>query len=143
MNFTEYEKYNPLILRVSIAFLWIWMAVVPKLIFPEPRVMMVSKSWTAVFMPVSPKTFIFLLAIAELILGIMLLIGLFTRIVSATQIVLTIIFVIGLWNIAVAQGLTSPLAHLFFKDIPLIAGNIVLVITGGGIYSLDNKRDKS
>jgi len=138
---SENEKYIPLILRVSIAFLWIWMAVVPKLMFPKPRIGMVSKSWVASFMPFSPQVFIYSLAVIELILGILLLVGLWTRIVSATQIVLTIIFVIGLWNIAAAQGLTSPLAHLFLKDIPLIAGNLVLVITGGGAYSIDEKRD--
>jgi len=35
-------------------------------------------------------------------------------------------------------GITSPLAHLFLKDIPLMAGNIILIITGGGkVASLD------
>ena len=69
-----------------------------------------------------------------------MLIGLWTRIVSGIQIVLTIVFVVGLWNLVAAAGLTSPLAHLFFKDIPLIAGNFVLIITGGGRYSIDNLR---
>ena len=136
----ESAKYIPLILRVGIAFLWIWMAVVPKFIFSKPRIMMVSKSWLFPYFPFSAEAFVYGLGIIELVLGILLLVGLFTRFVSTTMVVMTVAFIIGLFNIATAAqgGITSPLAHLFLKDIPLIAGNIVLIITGGGAYSLDN-----
>jgi len=141
MDFKSYEKYIPLLLRVSIGFLWIWMAVVPKFIYPSPRVMMVSKSWVAAFMPITPTQFVYGLGVIELILGTLLIVGLWTRLVSGIQIVFVVIFFVGLFNLVTAQplGITSPLAHLFFKDIPLIAGNLVLIITGGGaIASLDN-----
>jgi len=138
------EKYIPLILRVGVAFLWIWMAIVPKFIFPKPRIMMVSKSWIMPYFPFSAEAFVYGLGILELILGILLLIGLFTRTVSALQVVLTLAFIVGLFNVAAAMqgGITSPLAHLFLKDVPLIAANIVLIITGGGAYSIDNLRKK-
>ncbi len=142
INTKKYEKYIPLILRLGIGFLWIWMAVVPKIIFPKPRFAMVSKSWVYPYIPFSAQAFVYSLAAVELVLGVLLMVGLWTRLVSAIQIALTMVFIIGLWNIAAAQGITSPLANLLFKDIPLIAGNIVLVITGGGLYSFDSMRDK-
>jgi uncharacterized membrane protein YphA (DoxX/SURF4 family) len=143
VEFNEYEQYIPLLLRVTIAFLWIWMAVVPKMIFPEPRFGMVSKSWVMPLMPISPQMLVYSLAVVELFLGVLLLIGLWTRVVSAIQIALTVIFIIGLVNLAAAQGLTSPLTHLLLKDIPLIAGSLVLIITGGGAYSIDRRRKNS
>jgi len=134
------EQYIPIILRVVVGSLWIWMAIVPKLINPEPRIAMVSKSWIepllSVFM--GPETFIYILAFLELITGLMLLVGWFTRVASSIQIGLIIAIIVGLFNIATAQGLTSPIAHLLMKDLPLMAINVVLIITGGGLYSIDN-----
>lgn len=137
------EKYIPLILRVIVGLLWVWMGIVPKLIYPEPRVAMVSKSWVIDLLPMSPAHFIFILAIAEIITGVMLLLGLFTRLASIAQALMIIMIIVGVWNIAAMHGITSPHAHLVMKDIPLFGINMVLIITGGGLYSIDNWRKQS
>jgi hypothetical protein len=44
---------------------------------------------------------------------------------------------IGLWPYVPQQGITSALAHLLLKDIPLAAATFCLFVEGGGPYSLD------
>jgi len=139
-KFNQYEQHIPLLFRIVLGTLWVWMGIVPKLLFPEPRVMMVSKSWVAPFLPFSPETFIVLLAVVEIVTGLMLLLGLYTELASWIQIGLIAMIIIGLWNIAAAQGITSPLAHLLMKDIPLATMNLTLIILGAGKYSLDFRR---
>ena len=46
VDLSPLEKYLGLVLRIGIGFIWIWMAVVPKLIFPERGTMMTKMaSW--------------------------------------------------------------------------------------------------
>lgn len=131
------EKYLDLILRIGISFIWIWMAVVPKLILPERGTMMTKMaSWLIPFsipLPILTKG----VAMFELALGTLLILGLFTRFVALLMILMLAAIFTGLWPYVSQQGITSPLAHLLLKDIPLSAATFFLFVRGGGPYSLD------
>ncbi|MFQ5658219.1 MAG: DoxX family protein [Candidatus Methylomirabilales bacterium] len=137
IDLSPVEKYLGLLLRIGIGFIWIWMAVVPKLILPERGTMMTKMaSWLIPFsipLPILTKG----IAMLELALGVLLILGLFTRFVSLLMIFMLAAIFIGLWPYVPQKGITSPLAHLLLKDVPLAAATFYLFVKGGGQYSLD------
>lgn len=140
----NYEKYIPLILRLGLGFIWVYMGLVPKLLYVNPEkpgmpmaLSMVKSSGINSIIPIDPTTLVHLLGVVELVLGILLILGLFTRIASASTIVLMLIFMVVL-STTVMQSILTPLGNLLLKDISLIAASIVLIITGGGELSVDN-----
>lgn len=143
IDFSPLEKYLELVLRLGISFIWIWMAVVPKLILPERGTMMTKMaSWLIPFtipLPLLTKG----IAVFELTLGILLILGLFTRWVALVMMLMLTAIFIGLWPYVPQQGITSALAHLLLKDIPLAAATFCLFVKGGGPYSLDAWQGRS
>ncbi len=143
VDLTPLDKYVSLILRIAIGFLWIWMAVVPKLILPQKGTMMTKMaSWLiplTIPLPILTKA----IAMFELALGVLLILGLFTRFVSLLMILMLAAIFIGLWPYVPQKGITSALAHLLLKDIPLAAATFYLFVKGGGHYSLDARQGRA
>lgn len=143
LNLSPLDKYIPLILRIAIGFLWVWMAVVPKLILPQKGTMMTKMaSWLIPFtipLPILTKG----IAMFELALGVLLILGLFTRWVTLLMILMLVAIFIGLWPYVPQQGITSALAHLLLKDIPLAAATFYIFVKGAGSYSLDARLERA
>lgn len=143
VDLSRLEKYLELILRIGIGFIWIWMAVVPKLILPERGTMMTKMaSWLIPFtipLPLLTNG----IAMFELALGVLLILGLFTRWVALLMVLMLAAIFIGLWPYIPQQGITSPLAHLLLKDIPLAAATFYLFVKGAGPYSLDARQGRA
>jgi len=88
-------------------------------------------SWIYSILPFSLQTFIFLNGIFEIMIGILLLLGVYTRIVAfiATLYLLVISLSIGYNDIAI-------------RDLGLTMMAISLIFSGAGTFSLDNKIKK-
>lgn len=137
IDLSPLEKYLELSLRIAIGFLWIWMAVVPKLLLPEKGTMMTKMASWLIPVAVPIPTLTKAVAFGELALGVLLVLGLFTRWVALLMIAMLAAIYVGLWPYVPQQGITSALAHLLLKDIPLAAATFCLLVKGGGPYSLD------
>ena len=128
-----YEEYSSLFLRmgVGIVFLFFGMG---KLAGRE-GVGWVKTQMT--FIPAaSADTFITVLGAVEVISGIFLIIGLFTRYVGA----LVALMMAG--TVILFINAPQPGIGFIVKDFAILGAGISLALTGSGVYSVDGKRKK-
>lgn len=130
MNWRRYERYENLILRIFLGLTLIFWGY-EKLVLPK-LVNTYVKDYQS-FMFIDTKTFLVIAGIAQIILGMMMIIGFYTRI-AATMLALMAIITI------IIPGM------IIMKDVPHFAyafatagGAIALLIRGSGAYSLDAK----
>ncbi len=94
VSIERYKDYAPVIVRLSVAFLFLWFGLTQ--IFDPDYLLGYLPQW-AYDMPIEPKQIVFINGVSETILGVVLGLGLFTRIVS-------LILGLHLFSIAFAVG---------------------------------------
>ena len=121
------EKYTPLILRIGLASVLLWFGI-NQLIEPAAWSGLVNEFLENIIPAI---TLVRINGVAEIVMAVFLILGLFTRIVAVIHALhlLIIISALGYNDIAV-------------RDFGLMVGAIALAFSGGGYLSLDEKLKK-
>ena len=123
MDFENLKKYSTLPLRIGLAFVLFWFSFNQ---FSSPE------SWSGLVPNylsfISTINVVYMNASFELIIGTLLLLGLFTRIVAA-------IFTLHLIPIILTLGIDSPSA---IRDIGILFATLSLALSGSDYLSLDS-----
>jgi len=116
------------VIRIGIAFVFLWFGI-SKVLNPSEWVVWLPQ-WTEQF-PLSSTTKLVVEGLLELVLGVMLLLGLFTRLAASVTaaLLLVIILVIGYNDTAI-------------RDVGILFMAIALIINKDNPLSLDNLRKK-
>lgn len=91
-----YRGYVPVVLRIGLGVTFVYLGVVEKLLDPGQALTVVAKYDLTAVVPVSPGAWVIGAALAEVALGIALLLGLFTRGAAAAAFVLFTVTLFGL-----------------------------------------------
>ncbi|MFW5935252.1 MAG: DoxX family protein [Halolamina sp.] len=116
-----------MIVRVGLGASFVYLGVVQKLFMPGQALAVVAKYDLTAVVPVSPELWAVGAGLTEMVLGIALALGLFTRASCGVAILMFTTTLFGLPDDPV-------MAH-----VSLFGLVSVLVITGGGAYSLDRR----
>jgi len=124
------KEYSVAAIRIGLALVFLWFGI-DEVFNPENWFGYVPQ-WISSILPLSLKAFIILNGIFEIIIGIFLLIGFYTRFFALITSIhlLLIIMAVGYNEIGV-------------RDFGLVAMAISLVFSGSGVLSLDNKISKT
>jgi len=122
-----YEPYLPTLLRVSLGLNFVYLGVVQKLLSPASGLAVVAKYDLTGVVPVPPELWVVGAGLPEMAVGVVILLGLFTRGFSIVEFVLFTTTLFGLPDDPVV-------AHLSLYG--LVS---VLLITGSGPLALDNR----
>ncbi len=122
-----YRAYLPTLLRVSLGLNFVYLGLVQKLMSPESALAVVEKYDLTAVVPVAPELWVVGAGLTEMAVGVVLLVGLFTRGFSLVAFLLFTTTLFGLPDDPV-------LAHLSLYG--LVS---VLLITGSGPLALDNR----
>ncbi|MCM2326031.1 MAG: DoxX family protein [Candidatus Woesearchaeota archaeon] len=122
------DKYAPLILRVSLAFVFLYFGI-RQLMMPQDFIYWLPKE--AEMIPIQPEMLITLNGIFEVIFGSMLIIGLFRRISS---------FLLGMHLLAITA--TIGFTEIGVRDFGLAMATIVIAMIKEDRYSLDYRLRK-
>ncbi len=126
MDWQKYSGYAPAVLRVGLAIviLWfgvsqvmdqdIWIGYLPPFVFN---------------LPVAPETFVMINAISEIILGLLLITGLWVRPVAG-------LLAIHLLGITVSLGYNE----IAVRDFGLMAGMVAVMLHGADEWCVDSRR---
>ena len=127
MDLDRYAKYAPFMVRLGLGGVLIWFGV-DALLNPGVWSALVPK-WILSISHLSADTFMYLNGLIEIILGLLLLIGLWTRLIASLTalLLLGIIFNLGYGDLAV-------------RDVGLLLGAISLICSGPGGGSLDSHK---
>lgn len=117
----------PVVVRVGLGLSFVYLGVVEKLFKPGQALAVVAKYDLTSVVPVSPELWVVGAALTEMTIGIALALGLFTRACCGISIFMFVTTLFGLPDDPV-------MAH-----VSLFGLVSVLVITGGGAYSLDQR----
>ncbi len=120
------KSFSTLILRLGVGFVFLFFGI-DKFIHPETWIGWVSPRLFYYF-PFSQEVFIYLDGGVEAVVGIMLVLGFYTRIFALIASLLLI-------GILVTVGITDITA----RDVAILAGAISLMITGSDKMSVDGK----
>ncbi|MDO8657005.1 MAG: DoxX family protein [Nanoarchaeota archaeon] len=127
MNLSNWQKYAPILLRLALSFVFLWFGL--NQLFDAET----FRGYLPEFLLASEYgiTIIVLNGIFETVLGILLAIGLFTRVVS---------FVLGLHLIGIAVGLGYN--DIAIRDIGLALATFSITIGGMDTWCVDFRRKK-
>ena len=117
---------TPIILRIGVGSAMIFLALYEKILNPHITELIVNNFGLATAIPVSPEMWVVSTGIIELIIGLAILFGLFTRVASAVAFV-----VLSLSFFYFGEEVSS--------HITLFGILAVLFITQGGAFSIDKK----
>ncbi|MEF8801565.1 MAG: DoxX family protein [Halolamina sp.] len=117
----------PMVVRVGLGASFLYLGVVQKLFTPGQALAVVAKYDLTSIVPVSPELWVVGAALTETAIGVALALGLFTRACCGISIFMFVTTLLGLPDDPV-------MAH-----VSLFGLVSVLVITGGGAYSLDRR----
>ena len=125
MDFRKYEEYAPLVLRISMSLVILWFGLT-NIFNPQSLVGYLPK--IAYSLPIEPLTFMIFTGIFEVVFGLLLIIGLFTRISSFILFlhILIIMFGLGYNDIAV-------------RDFGLALATLVIFLNGPDKWCLDKR----
>ena len=125
MNFRKYKEHAPFVLRISMSFVILWFGLT-NIFNPQYLVGYLPK--IAYSLPIEPLTLLLINGIFEVIFGLLLLVGLFTRVVSLVLFlhILIIMFGVGYNDIAV-------------RDFGLALATFVIFLNGPDKFCLDKK----
>ncbi|MFC6723060.1 DoxX family protein [Halobium palmae] len=123
----QYEAYLPTLLRVSLGVNFIYLGLVQKLMSPQSALAVVEKYHLTAVVPAPPELWVVGAGVTEMAVGVVLLLGLFTRGFALVAFLLFTTTLFGLPDDPV-------LAHLSLYG--LVS---VLLITGSGPLALDNR----
>ncbi|KTG27489.1 DoxX family protein [Haloferax profundi] len=119
------EAYVPTILRVGLGLTFVYLGVAQKLMEPGDALAVVAKYDLTAVVPVAPELWVVGAGLTELLVGVLLIVGAFTRAASGVAFLLFTTTLFGLPDDPV-------LAH-----ISLFGLVSALLVTGGGPYSVD------
>lgn len=119
------EPYVPVVVRLSLGVTFVYLGLVEKLLAPGYALATVAKYDLTAIVPVAPELWVVGAALAEVAVGLVLLVGLYTRAAAALSLVLFTLTLFGLPDDPV-------LAHL-----SLFGLASMLLITGAGPLSVD------
>ncbi len=125
MDIQKYAKHSPVVLRIGLALVILWFGV---------SQVMDRETWIGylpgfVFnLPVSPELFVLVNGISEIILGGLLIAGLFTRIASG-------LLALHLLGITISLGYNE----IAVRDFGLTMGMIAVFLNGKDEWCLDKK----
>ena len=125
----EFKEYGLVFLRLGIGFAFLW-AGIHKLFVAGP-----APGWMTEFFASWPSLQWVMptpLGVVEFIIGILLIVGLFTRIVSVVTTILLLGFIV-----TVSAGVTGGFASYMWQPIAILGGAICLIFTGSRALSLD------
>lgn len=120
------RKYLALILRLGLGFAFIYLALYEKLLNPGFSDLVVSQYNLTSLVPVDPAMWVLSAGLVELVLGILIVIGFYTR------------------TVAFVAFLVISLTFFYFKEavyshVTLFSALAILAIEGGGLWSIDEK----
>jgi len=121
----EYRRYVPTIVRLGMGIVFAYLALAEKLLVPGQALAVVEQYGLSTVVPVPPELWVLGAAVTELFLGVLLVLGLFTRAASASAFFVFTTTLFGLADDPV-------LAH-----ISLFGLVSVLLVTGAGPFSID------
>jgi len=126
----ENQKYSTAIIRVGLALVLLWFGI-DEIANPKNWFGFIP-SWLTTSPTFNIENLIILNGILEIIVGVLLLIGFYTRIVAfiAALHLLFITIIVGYNEIGV-------------RDFGLTLMAVSLIFSGAGVLSLDNKKDKN
>jgi len=131
INFINKNKdYSVPIIRISLALVLLWFGI-DEIINPENWFGYIPGQLSYI-LPFSLETFIFLNGIFEIIIGVLLLSGFYTRIVA-------FVAALHLLSITIAVGYND----VSVRDFGLTLMAVSLIFSGAGSFSLDNKKEKA
>lgn len=121
------ERYSSLVLRVGLAFVFLWFGY-SQVSGPENWVGLIP-SFVTNMTGLSAHTFVLLNGSLELVAALLLLLGIFTRVVSFLLFLhmISIVFDLGLTLIGV-------------RDIGIATACLALALMGSSVYSLGKKK---
>lgn len=122
---SPYVSFSPLFVRTALGFNFAYLGFHEKLLNPGPALSVVDK-YELSSIPIQPELWVFGAGVTEVILGLALILGLFTRAAAATAF---LVFTLTLF----ALPDDPVLAH-----VTLFGLCSVLFVTGGGPLSLDS-----
>lgn len=122
------KKFVPLVLRIGIGASFIILALYEKILNPRASEIIVTNFNLMNVIPVSAGMWILSAGIIEFIIGVLLIVGLYTRLTSAIAFI-----VLSLSFFYFGEEVSS--------HIMLFGTLAVLFITSGGAFSLDSKRN--
>tara|TARA_Y100000310_G_scaffold255151_1_gene262419 strand:- start:3164 stop:3559 length:396 start_codon:yes stop_codon:yes gene_type:complete len=126
LKIDKYKQYAPTILRIGISLVFLWFGITQLI---NPAAYLGYLPSFAQSIPLTSNTLIYINGIAELILGILLLIGLFTRLTAFIIILNLITIIIGLGYNDIA-----------IRDFGLLLATLSVLLNGPDEYTLDFKR---
>ncbi|PIN73578.1 hypothetical protein COV20_05130 [Candidatus Woesearchaeota archaeon CG10_big_fil_rev_8_21_14_0_10_45_16] len=121
-----YKKYAPAVLRLGLGLLFFWFGISQLL---DQSLFLGYLPGFVFNFPVTPEHFIIINGIFDTILGLLLVLGLYTRIVAAFAIV-------HLLSIALGLGYND----IAVRDIGLALASLSLFLQGPDAWTLDHKR---
>lgn len=124
------KNYATAIIRISLALILLWFGI-DEILNPQNWFGYIP-AWLSSVLPFSLNTFIILNGIFEIIIGSLLLIGFYTRIIA-------FIAALHLFFITIAVGYNE----VGVRDFGLTMMAISLIFSGAGVLSLDNRKDKN
>ncbi|MCU4971628.1 DoxX family protein [Halobacteria archaeon AArc-m2/3/4] len=122
-----YEQFLPTVTRIGLGVTFVYLGVSQKLLRPGIALSVVDNYDLTAVVPVSPELWVMGAGLTEAALGLALIAGVFTRAGAATAITMFTLTLFALPDDPV-------LAH-----VALFGMASVLLITGGGPYSVDNR----
>jgi uncharacterized membrane protein YphA (DoxX/SURF4 family) len=122
-----YEDYAATIIRIGLGLDFVFLGLTQKLMTPQRAIRVVLKYNLTAVIPVEPVLWVFGAGVTEIVLGMALIIGLFTRTASAVALFIFTLTLFGLPDDPV-------LAH-----VTLFGLASVLLVTGSGSLALDNR----
>lgn len=125
ISYKKFTKYVPTILRLCFGTGLAYLAVYEKILNPRLSEFVVMVSDLCNVIPVSEAMWVFSAGVIELVIGLMLIIGLFTRLFAAVTFA-----VLSLSFFYFGEEVTS--------HITLFGSLAILFVTGGGPFSLDS-----
>lgn len=126
-----YQRLLPTVVRVGLGAAFVYLGASQKLLRPGIALAVVDRYDLAAVVPASPELWVLGAGLAEVTLGIALIVGLFTRASAATAIAIFTLTLFALPDDPV-------LAH-----VALFGMASVLLITGSGPYAVDRRLERT
>lgn len=126
-NVDPYEDYATTIIRIGLGFNFVYLGLTQKLLDPGPALAVVEKYSLTAIIPVSPGMWVVGVGLTEVVFGMLLILGLLTRGVSAIALLMFVLTLFALPDDPV-------LAH-----VSLFGYSSPLLITGSGPLAVDSR----
>lgn len=124
----KYKEYSPLVLRIGIGIVFLWFGLT-NIFNPQTLIGYLPKFVQT--LPIEPLSILLLTGIFEVVFGVFLIIGLFTRLSSLLLFLHLVVIIIGIGYNDVAV-----------RDFGLALATLAIFLHGPDKWCLDNRRKK-